>query len=158
MFFCGTSHRADRRLEQRHHITVVVDETHLRVERHVLVQVARSVVWLRAEYRAHLENALEDPDEHLLVELRTLREVRRLTEVIEAETVRAALGRGGDDLRREDFSETLLAQRHAIGGDGRVHEHERRATAWMAERDRGMGEDRRKRRIHQRPEQIEGKP
>src|SRR5688572_22592798 len=98
MFFCGTSHRADRGLEQRHHIPVVANETDLRVERHVLVQVARGVVWLRAEYRAHLENALEDPDEHLLVELGALREVCRLTEVVEAETVRAALGRGGDDL------------------------------------------------------------
>src|SRR5688572_29144887 len=29
MFFCGTSHRADRRLVQRHDIPVVANETHL---------------------------------------------------------------------------------------------------------------------------------
>ena len=93
-------------------ITVVwsCDEAHLDVERDVLVEVARRVVRLGAEDRADLEDALEDADHDLLVELRALRQVGRPAEVVDGEDVGPALGGRGDELRRLDLDE---AQRRA---------------------------------------------
>ena len=48
---------------------------------------------------ADLVDPLEDPDQHLLVELRALGEVRRPAEVVDLEDVGAGLGRRLDQLR-----------------------------------------------------------
>ena len=80
------------------------------VERDVLVEVAGGVVRLGAEHRADLEDALEDADHRLLVELRALRQVGGLAEVVEGEDVRAALGGRADDLRRLDLHEAESLQ------------------------------------------------
>ena len=89
---------------------MVVDEAELRVERDVFGEMPRRVVRLGAEDRPDLVHALEDPDHDLLEELRALREVRGTTEVVELEHVRAALGRGRDDLWRLDLRETARVE------------------------------------------------
>src|SRR6266542_558269 len=120
-------HRPDDAFEDGHHVVVVADESHLGIERDVFVQVARCVMRLRAEDRPHLEDALEDTDEDLLVELRALSEICGLTEVVHAEAVRATLGRRRDNLRGKDLGETLRAEALAVCRDARVHEAERSA-------------------------------
>ena len=61
---------------------------------------------------ADLVDALEDPDQHLLVELRALGEVRRPAEVVDLEDVGAALGRRLHELGGADLGE-------AAGVEGR---------------------------------------
>ena len=53
---------------------------------------------LGPEHRPDLVDPLEDADQHLLVELRALGEVRRAAEVVDLEDVRARLGRRLDQL------------------------------------------------------------
>jgi hypothetical protein len=103
-------HRADDAFDNSHHLAVVAHESELGVQRRVLVEVPRRVVRLGAEHRADLEDALEDAHQHLLVELRALREVRGATEVVNAENVGAAFGGSGHELGGEDFGEALGAQ------------------------------------------------
>ena len=93
------------------HLAVVLDEAELDVERDVLREVADGVVRLGPEHRPDLVDALEDADQHLLVELRALREVRRPAEVVDLEDVRAALGRGLDQLGRLDLGEAGRVER-----------------------------------------------
>ena len=54
---------------------------------------------LGSKHRSHLVHPLEDPDEHLLVELRRLRQIGLAPEVVDAEDVRPGLGRRLDELR-----------------------------------------------------------
>jgi hypothetical protein len=126
---------------------VVVDEPELDVERHVLGQVADGVVGLGPEGRAGLVDPLEHPDHDLLVELRALRQVGRPAEVVEREDVRAALGRGADDLRRLDLGVAEPVERRAeagqrCGGDGQTG-----ADARVPQRDGGVVEQRGERRL-----------
>src|SRR5688572_23962035 len=100
--------------------------------------MARRVVRLGAEYRRDLKDTLEDAHHDLLVELRALREVAGLPEVVQAETVSAALGRCGDDLGREDLGEAFRAQGHPVRIDGGIHQPKRRTSAWVSQRDRGV--------------------
>ena len=93
----ASMHAGDHVAQHRHHGEVVLDEAHLDVQADVLVEVARRVVRLGAEDRPDLEDALEDADHDLLVELRTLRQVRRAAKVVEREDVGAALGRRRDE-------------------------------------------------------------
>ena len=97
----------------------------------VLAEVARGVVRLGAEHRADLVDALEHADHHLLVELRALREVRRAAEVVDREHVRAALGRGLDELgrsgSRRSRARRARARKPRIDGGG---EPEDGAAPW----------------------------
>ncbi len=78
--------------QQRHHCEMVLDEAELHVQADVFVEVARGVVRLGAKDRSNLEDALEDANHDLLVELRTLRQVGGPSKVVQREDVRAALG------------------------------------------------------------------
>ena len=138
-------HPGDHVAQARDHLPVVLDEAELDVEADVLRQVPHRVVRLGAEHRPDLVDPLEDPDQHLLVELRALGEVRRPAEVVDLEDVGAALGRRLDQLGRGDLGEAgsvegLAEAAHAgrgqlpLGalqrvppGDGRVVEQRRQA-------------------------------
>ena len=105
---------------QTHHVFLVLDEAHFHVQRQVLVQVAAGGVLLGAVHGRDLEHALEHAHHDLLVKLRTLRQVRRLTEVVNGKQVRAALRACRDDLGRADLGEAFLTQvvtegRHQFG-------------------------------------------
>jgi hypothetical protein len=75
--------------------------------------VARGVVRLGSEDRTGLVHAFENPDQGLLVELRTLCQEGRATEVVQCEGVRTALRRGGDDLGGRDLRELQPVERCA---------------------------------------------
>jgi hypothetical protein len=87
----GRSHGGDHVAEHRHHVMVICDEAEFSVQACVLSQVPRRVVRLCAEDRASLIDPLEDPDHGLLIELRRLREVGGLAEIVDREDVRAGL-------------------------------------------------------------------
>ena len=92
------------------HLAVVLDEAELDVQADVLRQVPHRVVRLGAEHRPDLVDPLEDPDQHLLVELRALGEVRLAAEVVDLEDVGAALGRRLDQLGRGDLGEAARVE------------------------------------------------
>ena len=100
---------------------------HLHVQADKLTEVAPRVALLGAEYRPNLEDALEvGRDGHLLVQLRRLREARRLAEIIGTEDVGAALRFSRDQFRRVDLDETLFEQRLAEErADRRLRAHDR---------------------------------
>ncbi len=97
------------------------------------------------EHRPDLVDPLEDPDQHLLEELRALGQVRRPAEVVDLEDVGAALGRRLHELGRghlgepagvEGVAEPLEAGGRELPlgplervppGDRRVVEHDREA-------------------------------
>ena len=82
-------HAGDDVAQAGDHVAVVVDEAELDVEGDVLGEVPHGVVRLGPEDRPDLVDPLEDPDQHLLVELRALGEVRRPPEVVDLEHVGA---------------------------------------------------------------------
>ena len=96
---------------------MVADEPELGVERHVLREMPSGLVRLGAEHGPDLVDPLEDADHRLLEELRALREERLAPEVVDGEHVRAALGRGGDDLRCLDLDEASLVECRAKRSD-----------------------------------------
>ena len=122
---------------------MVGDEPERGVQRRVLRQVPYRVVRLGPEHRPDLVHPLEDPDHHLLVELRALRQVRRAAEVVHREDVRTGLGRRAHDLRGVDLGEPEPVERPPEPGDGRGREPENLAAARMAQRERSMVELRR---------------
>ena len=77
--------------------------------------MADRVVRLSTEDRGHLVDALEDADHDLLVELRALRQVGALAEVVDGKDVGPALGGGGNKLGRLDFGKAAPVQRLAEG-------------------------------------------
>ena len=91
-------HPGDDVAQAGDHLVVVLDEAELDVEADVLGQVPHRVVRLGPEHRPDLVDPLEDADQHLLVELRALGEVRRPAEVVDLEDVRAGLGGRLDQL------------------------------------------------------------
>ena len=111
---------------------MVVDEAELGVERGVLGEVPTRLVRLGAPDLPGLVDPLEDADHRLLVELRALCEERRPAEVVEPEDIRAALGRGADDLRRRDLREAERVERAAKAGDRSRQNLELRPLARMA--------------------------
>ncbi len=92
---------------EAHDVFLVLDEAHLDVQAQVLVQVAARGVLLGAVHGRDLEHAFEHADHDLLVQLRALREVRGMPEVVDGEQVRAALRACRDDLGRADLGEPL---------------------------------------------------
>ena len=112
--------------QHAHDREMVVDEAKLGVQAHVFVDMARGVVRLGAEHRAHLVHALEHADHDLLVELRRLRQVGLLAEVVHAEDVGPALARRRQQFGRLDLGEALAVQVFAVGRhDGRLHAEQR---------------------------------
>ena len=101
----GRDHAGHHVAQAGDHLAVVLDEAELDVEADVLRQVPDRVVRLGPEHRPDLVDPLEDPDQHLLVELRALGEVRRPAEVVDLEDVGAALGRRLHELGRADLGE-----------------------------------------------------
>ena len=99
--------------QDAHDGEVVVDKAQLDVEADVFAEVADGVVGFGAEDGADLEDAFEDADHDLLVELGALRQVGGAAEVVDGEDVGAALGGGGDELGRLDLGKALA------GRDGR---------------------------------------
>jgi hypothetical protein len=112
-------------------------------------------VRLGAEGRPDLVDPLEDADHRLLVELRALREVRRAPEVVQREDVRAALGRGGDDLGRLDLGEAEAVEGGAEAADRGGGDPEAVAHARVAERDGRLVEDRRQLLLQLGPAQLD---
>ena len=85
--------RLEDALLQIHQVVLAVDEGHLHVERHVLVQVARGVVFFGPVSVTDLEHPLQAGRDHrLLVELRRLRQKHLAFEVAHGEQAGAALG------------------------------------------------------------------
>jgi hypothetical protein len=133
---------------------MVADEADLGVERGVLREMADRVVRLGTEDGADLEDALEDPDEHLLVQLRTLREVGRATEVVKGEDVRAGLGRRADELGRRDLGEVESDQRRTESAHRGTRDLPGRPMPGMAQRHGCVVEHRRQARAEGRPPQL----
>src|SRR5579859_1720193 len=77
---------------------MILDEAHLGIERDIFVDVAWCIVWLGAKDGANFKDALIDPDQRLLVELRALGKIGRFAKVVYLEDVRAAFSRRRDDL------------------------------------------------------------
>ena len=96
---------ADDPGQDRHHVPMVADEAHLRVQADVLVDVAHRIVRLGPEDRSHLEHALENAHHDLLVELRALRQIGLAVEVLHPKDVGPALGGRLHQLRRLDLGE-----------------------------------------------------
>jgi len=134
---------------------MVADEPELGVERDVLREVPSGLVRLGAEDGPGLVDALEDADHRLLVELRALREECVAAEVVDAEEVRAALGREGDDLRRLNLGEAEPVERVPERGDRARGEPEAVAHRRVAERDGSGVEPRRQRLLGLWPVQLD---
>ncbi|MPM82048.1 hypothetical protein SDC9_129106 [bioreactor metagenome] len=96
-----------------------LDVGELQIEPRKLRGVAARIGFFRAKHRSRFKDALESRcHRHLLVELRALRKICLAVEVADLEHVRAALARGGDQLRRMDFQKVPLQQKFAH----RLHE------------------------------------
>ena len=112
-----------------HDVLLTFDEAHLDIEGDVLIEVTGGSMFLCAVSGSDLEDALIDADADLFVELRALRKVYLLTEIIHLEDVSAAFSSFGDDLRGEDLGEAVGAQELAEGTcDGRLHLEDRHIT------------------------------
>lgn len=94
-----------------HDVLEAVDKAHLEVHGNVLVEVAAGVVVFRAEHGRDLEDSFVHRDERLFIELRRLREIHLLAEIIELENVGAPLRAREVDLRGMNFRKAL---RHEI--------------------------------------------
>ena len=151
----GRQHRGNGVGEHRHHRELVLDEADLGVQGDVLVDVTGGVVRLGAEDGADLEDALEDADHDLLVELRALGQVGGLAEVVEGEGGGAELGGRADDLRCLDLGEAELAEPAPEPGHRGRLEREVGAPAGVAERHRGVVEDGRELGLDHRPVEVE---
>src|SRR5688572_21296848 len=117
--------------------------------------MAWRVMRLGAEYRRDLEDTLEDTNHDLLVELRALREVAGLPEVVQTETVGATLGGGGDDLGREDLRKAFRTQSRAVRSDRGIHQPEPGTSTWVSQCDRGVIEQHWKSSLELGTEQLE---
>ena len=96
---------------QPHEVVKTVDKAQFDVDAGVFVEVSGGVVLFGAEDRADLKNAFKNADQHLLVELRALRETGSAAEIVEPKQVGAALGAGGDELRGVNFRERGAEQK-----------------------------------------------
>src|SRR5215467_11230783 len=92
---------------------VVLDEAEFDIQANILIDVTNGVVWLCAEDRADLKDALEDTDHDLLVELWALRQVCRSPKVVEFEHVGATLGSRSDNLWRLYLGEAARGKHRA---------------------------------------------
>src|SRR5437870_7845763 len=86
-------------LQARHHIRVSC-ERFFDVHLSHLVQMGRLLELLSPEYRKNSEDLLKRYRAHLLVQLRRLRKIRLLLEILQREQLSTPLTRRGDDHRR----------------------------------------------------------
>ena len=91
----------------RHDIIHRVNVCHFKVQTNVLVQMAGGVVTLCAVNIANLKHAAKHTGGVLLVELRRLRQISLLAEIVQLEDVCAALSTGRNDFRGVDAGEAL---------------------------------------------------
>jgi hypothetical protein len=103
-------HAGDHVAQTGDDLAMVLDETELDVEGDVLGEVSHRVVGLGPEHRTDLVDPFEDPDQHLLVELRALGQVRRPAEVVDLEHVRPRLGGGLHELGGVHLGEARVIQ------------------------------------------------
>ena len=87
-FYDGDDMTEQSRLKG-HDILLAFDEAHLHIEGDVLIEVAGGGMFLCAVSGCDLEDALIDADADLFVELRALREIDLLAEIIHLEDVRS---------------------------------------------------------------------
>ena len=120
-------------------------------------QVTGGVVRLGPEGGSGLVDALEHADHGLLVELRRLRQVGGLAEVVEAEHVRPRLGGRPDDLGRADLGEAEVVQGGAEPGHGGRADLERRPQPRVPQAGRRVVQDRGQRGGDRRPVQVKGR-
>ena len=92
-----------------------VDKAQLDVEADVFAEVADGVVGFGAKDGADFEDAFEDADHDLLIELGALRQVGRAAEVVDGKDVGAAFGGGGDELGGLDLGKALAGEIAAEG-------------------------------------------
>jgi hypothetical protein len=151
----SVEHPRERIADDRHDRRMILHEPELGVERDVLGEVAARLVRLGAEDGPGLVHALEHADEHLLVELRALREVRAPPEVPDLEHVRAALRRRGDELRCLDLGEAEPVERRPETRQRRGGDPEPRALTLMTKRDRSVVEPGRQLLPQPRPAQVD---
>ena len=90
-----------------HDVLERIDEAHFEIHRNIFVQVARSVVVFRAEHGRDFKHPFVNAHKRLLVQLRRLCQIHLLSEVIQFENVRAALGARKIDLRRVHLGKIL---------------------------------------------------
>ena len=93
--------------QDAHDGEVVLDKAQLDVEADVFAEVADGVVGFGAEDGADFEDAFEDADHDLFIELGALGQVGGAAEVVDGEDVGAALGGGGDELGGLDLGKAL---------------------------------------------------
>ena len=115
------------------------------------------VVRLRAEDRPHLVDALEDPDQLLLVELRALREVGRPAEVVDGKDVGTRLGRRLDELRRRDLREVETVEGRAETAERRSGQFPLRPLGGVPPQHRGVVEQGRQGDIERGAPQLRGR-
>ena len=111
---------------ESHDIFLTFDEAHLDIEGDVLIEVTGGSMFLCAVGGSDLEDALIDAYADLLIELRGLREVHLLAEIIHLEDVRAAFCSFAHDLRSEDLGEAVGAEELTEGTcDSRLYLEDR---------------------------------
>src|SRR5579884_1980133 len=99
------------------------------------------VVLLGPERVPHLEDALEDTDHDLLIELRALGQIGMAVEVLHSEDVGPALGGGADDFGRADLGEVLSHKELPIGREQGRHNAEGGDLRRMSKAVRGVIEE-----------------
>ena len=118
-----------------HDIFLTFDEAHLDIEGDVLIEVTGGRMFLCAVGGRDLEDALINANADLFVELRALREVDLLAEIIHLEDVSTAFCSFAHDLRGEDLGEAISREELTEGTcDGRLHLEDRH-IARVAESD-----------------------
>ncbi len=115
----------ERGLES-HHILLPFDKAHLHIEGDILIQVARGIVLLGTIGRRNLEHALIDANTYLLVELRRLRKIYLLAEIVHLEDIGTAFCPFGYNLRGVDLGKAVLGQEVSKRlGNSRLHFQDR---------------------------------
>ena len=106
----------DKCLVHVHHVGKAFYETHFEVQADVFGEVSIGLGLLRAIRMPHLEHPFQSAPHHdLLVELRALRQVCMLLEVVDTEEGRPALRPGVNELGRDDLGEALRSQKLTEG-------------------------------------------
>lgn len=101
-------------VQEIHDLVVVALDGHLQIQTSELRQVSVGIRVLGSEDGTNLEDTFHvRSDTHLLRKLRTLREVRRSTEVVDFEYCGTGLGCGALELGGVDLDEALLREEDA---------------------------------------------
>src|SRR2546423_1774814 len=126
--------------QQSHYREMVLDKAKFGVQADIFIDMARGVVRLGAEDRADLEDALEDTNHDLLVELWTLCQVGGPSKVVQLKDVSSTLGCSGYNLRCLNLRKAACGQRGAEAGHGTCAEPQDGTPGGMAIGHSGMVE------------------